>query len=164
VGPVGPAGPPGTDGTNGTDAQPLGNYITGTKLSDLIDSSFWDAPTPFADIIIGKRGNDTILGGDGNDFISGGKGADHLIGGHGDDVVLGGRGHDTFVFAAGDGHDKWRFTTKDIIDLSGTGIAKFGDLHMTQTAQGVVLDLGGGDSVLLAFLHVNQLHASEFHF
>ena len=90
--------------------------------------------------------------------------ATSFIGGLGDDVLIGGRAADTYYFATGDGHDKIRLVSNDTLDLSGTSATSFGSLDKVQTPQGVLIDLGGGDSVLFAKKVMSTLEADDFIF
>lgn len=126
------------------------------------------------DTIDGDTGNDWITGGLDNDVISGGGGADRLIGSRGDDTIDGGigndilvgeRGRDVFVFGLDSGEDRvsdFR-SGQDKIDLSALG---FGDVAevmdgITRSSQGLEIDLGDGNEILLAGLSV-KIDAGDF--
>lgn len=107
------------------------------------------------DRLAGGNGNDLVVGGAGNDLINGNRGDDTLIGGAGDDTLRSGNGPDTFVFAAGSDDDViLSFRANDLLDLSGTttDFTSLADVQSaaTETEAGLLIDLGGGDSVLLA--------------
>jgi len=124
------------------------------------------------DVVTGGSGNDEIYGGGGDDMVTGGTGGDTLYGGAGDDTITGGGGDDTlrggdgadvFVFSGSGGDDQIDgFTTgEDVLD-SGDTTTDFTDLASVQaaasdTADGLLIDLGGGDSLLLTGLAVADL-------
>lgn len=133
------------------------------------------------DVLNGGDGADTIFGGAGNDAISGGAGADDLFGGGGDDTVngdsgddtlwggggddefTGGAGDDIFVFASGAGDD--RVTDFDLSDdtlrlvNTTTDFTSVGDVEDAATPQsgGILIDLGGGDSLFLAGISIDNI-------
>ena len=106
------------------------------------------------DRLKGGGGNDALSGGAGHDLLSGGSGADRLAGGAGRDRLTGGAGADVFVFDGG--RDR-------ITDLGGRDrIALDTDLwrgdrtpewiverFASRKPGGVLLDFGGGDSLLI---------------
>ncbi|GGF86621.1 hypothetical protein GCM10007301_53140 [Azorhizobium oxalatiphilum] len=107
------------------------------------------------DYLRGEAGNDSLYGGNGHDSLRGGSGDDRLEGGWGNDFLVGGSGSDTFVFddlnasrdriidfEAGDDGDKIELS---LYRQSETGIHSFDDFldHLTQTDQGLYLDLSG---------------------
>jgi len=135
------------------------------------------------DNVEGGGGNDTLFGGAGDDTMNGGTGADLLFGGAGSDTVLGGTGNDTLWAGAGDdsltggeGADTFVFgatsgndtitdfnISEDILDFSFSGLA---DLAAIQAAasnanqggsDGLLIDLGDGESVFLAGLGLADL-------
>lgn len=122
------------------------------------------------DELFGGTGNDNVLGGAGDDTLYGGAGDDTLNGGVGDDTLRAGAGEDVLIFEAGGGNDTasgfsleedqldLSATTTDFTDLAGLQAAA------TDTDDGVLLDLGGGDSLLLAGLAVSDLAAASIAF
>ena len=131
------------------------------------------------DIMDGDAGNDTLYGGTGNDNMEGGLGADRLFGQAGNDILSGdegndfmngGAGNDRFVFDSGEGDDRIQgFVaggTEDRLDLRDAAFdfVTFNDVlgHATDTAAGVRIDLGAGDSVLLLGVTEAQLKAVDF--
>lgn len=114
------------------------------------------------DLLAGGNDNDTILGGAGNDLMNGNRGDDTLIGGAGDDTMRGSAGSDTFVFAAGSDDDEIvDFRSNDLLDLTAT-VTDFDTLDdvlaaATETTDGLLIDLGDGDSVLLAGASLSSL-------
>lgn len=124
------------------------------------------------DTVSGGAGSDELYGGSGNDNISGGSDADTIYGGGGDDTLRGGAGDD--IIRPGDGNDLILFVegsgddvvegfvvADDRLDLSET-VTDFTSNSAVQAAatdtnDGVVIDLGGGNSVLLSGFTVDDI-------
>lgn len=144
----------------GSDANELlygdasGNTISGGNGSD------W---------LFGSDGNDTLQGGGGDDFLFGGFHSDDLYGGAGNDHLKGGRDADRFIYESGDNGD-------DVIEDFDPALdhlvlsATLGDGSLTlaellaassETADGLLLDIGDGDSILLKGLTAADLSASN---
>ncbi|MFC4347185.1 calcium-binding protein [Kordiimonas lipolytica] len=122
------------------------------------------------DELYGGTGNDSVRGGQNNDTLYGGAGDDTLIGNEGDDVLRPGAGSDILRFSAGSGNDTVEgfSVSEDALALSWT-VSEFTDAESvlaaaTDTADGVLIDLGGGDSVLLTGLTVSDLVDADFIF
>lgn len=130
-------------------------------------------------MIRGLSGNDTLSGGLGNDNVYGGAGQDHLNGDngndnmHGDngaDTLTGGGLSDTFVFSTGNDvvTDFDTLANRERVDLSDVAeIVDFADLsadHMTETAGGVVIADGLGNSLTLTGVALADLSADHFDF
>ena len=131
----------------------------GGKGDDLIDGGTGN------DDLFGGRGNDGLVGGDGNDQIDGGAGNDLLIGGAGRDTLDGGDGKDKFVIRTGTGVDTIKhLEADDRIDLRDFGFASAQDVlnAFHQVGHNAVLDLGGGDKLVLDHVHVADLDAARF--
>jgi len=115
------------------------------------------------DTVLGGAGADDIFSGGGNDTVDGGSGNDTLWGGGGDDSFTGGSGNDTFVFGAGQGDDTVTdfSVTDDELRLltTTTDFATAADVEAAASEQngGLLLDLGGGDSVFLAGLAISDI-------
>lgn len=119
------------------------------------------------DQLAGGEGNDTLEGGAGRDFLYGGEGNDIIVGGKGADVLYGGSGADLFVFSAGDGQDTaFGLSYEDAALFIGTELDDFHDLlaNAHDTADGVVINYGGGSSVLIAGVSESELSADNFLF
>ncbi|CUH82621.1 M10 family metallopeptidase [Tropicibacter naphthalenivorans] len=131
----------------------LGNdFLRGGTRSDTMYGGAGD------DTLIGNRHDDLLDGGAGNDSLNAGGDNDTLIGGAGDDWMRGGSEADVFVFDTG--HDA------DVIDdfeigidtleistaLAGGMTAAAIASGATITGAGLVLDFGGGDTILLSGL------------
>lgn len=145
--------------------------LFGGRGNDLLDGGTGN------DNLFGGAGADTINGGDGNDRLFGGGGSDVMTGGAGNDLMFGGRGQDTFRFASGDGQDmifgfeatrsNRRGTIPgDTLAINVEGIDSFAALmeNAQSTGGGVLLDLGGGDSIFLAGTRLASLDADQFTF
>lgn len=127
-----------------------------------------------ADELYGGSGNDDVQGGDGDDTLYGGAGADTLAGGAGDDTLRGGAGSDLFVFEADSGDDvvDGFELASDTLDLSGTDSGFTSTSDVTSAAvntsvggvSGVLITLGGGDSIFLTGFGSGDLVNMEFVF
>jgi Ca2+-binding RTX toxin-like protein len=116
------------------------------------------------DKLDGGSGNDYLAGGDGNDVLNGGIGNDTLSGGHGNDILQGGGGADTFSFFAGGGNDTIRDFNPlegDRLNLANTShdFTNWVDVvnHSHNIDGGCVIDLGGGDSVTMQGVSIDQV-------
>lgn len=137
------------------------------------------------DSVSGDVGNDTLFGGDGNDTLDGGTdgdvlfdgagddsvvggaGDDTLFSGTGDDTLTGGEGADTFAFSAGDGKDRITDFDLDADSLVLLSTATdFADIEDVAAAAaettiggvaGLLITLGGGDSLFLAGLSATDV-------
>ena len=122
-------------------------------------------------------GNDLIEAGGGDDIVNGNAGFDTIDGGTGNDVLRGQFNADIFLFA--DGHGQDTVTDFDAsnafekLDFSGvSGISGLSDLNLGSGTQGaacqvgadVLIDTGGGNSVLLLGVSLSDLDASDFVF
>ncbi len=125
------------------------DFVKGGTRNDLVDGGRGN------DKVIGNRHDDTLLGGHGDDYLNAGGDDDRLDGGPGDDWMRGGPGADVFVFADGHGrdtiddfnrrHDTFEIDASLAGDLSPAQIIKGARV----TADGVLIDFGGGDTILL---------------
>lgn len=144
-----------SDGSNDVDfiiASEQRDYIRTGRDNDFVDGNGGN------DFISLGRGNDVGVGGAGRDVIKGGSGDDVITGGTGRDFLWGGRGNDVFVFSTGDGHDYVRDFEQghDLIDLTGTALQSFDDLHIVSAGWSKVsVDLGGDDSILIKGRHLD---------
>ena len=123
------------------------------------------------DELWGGAGLDTLIGGEGDDRLGGGEAADLLDGGTGNDHMFGGGGADVFIFADGHGNDTIGdfdpFDAAERIDLTGvTAIGSLADVLSAAIVQGtgLLIDTGGGDSLLLDFVTPGDLFADDFLF
>ena len=117
------------------------------------------------DILFGEQGNDGLAGGDGNDDLHGGGGRDFVVGGAGKDDLTGGGGSDKFVLRQGSGIDTIKdLQSDDRIDLRDYGFASAEDVldAFRQRGHDAVLDLGGGNKLIIKDTRVSQLDAAQF--
>ncbi|UTW54670.1 S-layer family protein [Kordiimonas sp. SCSIO 12610] len=146
----------GSDSINagaGNDIIYGGAQTDGATSDDTIDGGDGN------DQIFAGDGNDSILGGDGDDIlfngigddtVDGGAGDDTLFAGPGDDLLTGGSGADIFAFFDGSGSDV--ITDFDLVNdtLDLSGLTNPVDLmSATDSANGLVIDLGDGNSIVL---------------
>jgi serralysin len=134
------------------------DWVVGGKDQDML---FGDAGS---DQVLGNLGNDTLDGGDGDDVVRGGQGDDVINGGAGNDYVSGDRGNDTETGGAG---------ADNFHSFSGAGIDRVLDFHLSegdrvmldpgtqfqvnQVGADTVIDLGGGDEVILVGVQASTL-------
>lgn len=126
------------------------------------------------DRFYGGTGNDALFGGSGQDTLYGGAGFDTLHGGLGNDVLQGNFNADTFVFAAGHGQDTITdfdaTNPYEVIDFSyHAALNELGDIlgpngAAQQQNNDVFIDTGGGNSILLLNVDLDDLDASDFIF
>ena len=117
------------------------------------------------DILFGEHGNDGLAGGDGNDDLHGSSGRDFVVGGAGKDDLTGGGGSDKFVLRQGSGIDTIKdLQSNDRIDLRDYGFASAEDVldAFRQRGHDAVLDLGGGNKLIIKDTRVSQLDAAQF--
>ncbi len=147
----------GADTASGGDGS---DWVVGGKDDDLL---FGDAG---GDIVYGNLGSDTCLGGAGDDQVRGGQGADILYGGtgndwlsgdRGDDTISGGGGADIFHSFSGAGLDRvldFNAAEGDRVQLDpGTAYA------VRQAGSDTVVDMGGGDTLVLVGVQASALPA-----
>ncbi len=142
-----------SDGSNSVDF--VIDDDSASRIRVAKDNDFVDGNGGNDKIWLG-RGDDVGLGGSGNDFIRGGRGDDLINGGTGNDRMVGDHGADTFVFNLGDGHDRiHRFEDGiDLLDISGSGLG-FSDLHITERANSVLIQIGDDQSIKLEGRHID---------
>ncbi len=117
---------------------------------------------------IGNTLSNRITGGAGAETLFGRDGADTLEGGGGADIMFGETGRDAFLLAPG----SWLDAIGDYVPgfdrllLRGFGFADAAAVLAAarQTAQGAVIDLAPGDSVLLAGVQRTALTAADIVF
>lgn len=102
-------------------------------------------------------GADTLRGGQGDDSISGDGGNDLIWGDRGNDTISGGAGADTFVIFSGGGIDK-------ILDFNAAQgdrvVVENGSAYtVKQVGADAVVDLGGGDQMILVGVNASGLPA-----
>jgi Ca2+-binding RTX toxin-like protein len=118
------------------------------------------------DVVWGNLGNDTQDGGDGADQVRGGQGDDTITGGAGADFVSGDRGNDTV--AGGTGADIFHGSQDAGIDRVIDFNLAEGDrvqldpgttYTLTQVGSDAVLDMGGGNQMILVGVQTSSLTA-----
>jgi Ca2+-binding RTX toxin-like protein len=157
-------GGPGFDDINGNQGNDTchggagDDWVVGGKGNDVL---FGDDGN---DIVLGNIGDDTLDGGNGDDQLRGGQGDDSLSGGAGNDYISGDRGNDTE--SGGPGADVFH-------SFSGAGIDRVLDFNaaegdrvmldpgtsytVSQVGQDTVVDMGGGDQVILVGVYLASL-------
>lgn len=126
------------------------------------------------DRVSGGAGHDTLHGNRGNDTLRGGGQDDLIEGGLGNDTINGGTGRDVFVFKGQHGADVIRdFDARDRQDkIDLRGVASIADLHDLTGPRGaarksgddVLIDTGGGNSILLENVRLADLGGADFIF
>lgn len=122
----------------GNDTVSAANAVVGANKAGFNFNTRWGH-----DVLVGSRGNDTLVADEGKDTVTGGAGNDQLWIGEGEQ---GDGDRDVLIFRKGDGHDTvFGFDTGlDVLNLGGrTYTAR-------ETADGTLLNFGGGDTVLLS--------------
>jgi serralysin len=153
-------------GGGGDDAIYGGNDSGDTGLNDVLSGGGGDDEIFGAqgnDSINGDAGDDNLFSGAGTDTVDGGAGDDTLWGGGGDDIFTGGSGADLFVFSANHGDDTVTDydIEEDMLDLREATTA-FADAASVASAAvtisgGVLIDLGGGDTLTLEGVSLEDL-------
>jgi Ca2+-binding RTX toxin-like protein len=125
-----------------------------------VEHGHWDLRDTGPLIALGGGGADRIYGGTGEDFLDGGAGDDVLVGGLGSTLMKGGAGSDSFVFGAGSGMDVVADFTpgEDWLSTPGHDVAALLEAA-SDIAGSTLLDLGGGHTVLLRGVTLDQLTA-----
>jgi len=158
----------GGKGSDSLDGGSGNDLLFGDKGNDTLDGGRG------RDMLDGGKGNDQINGGAGNDVLVGGKGRDELNGGEGNDTLEGGKGNDLFVFTGASGEDVVTDFSihHDTLDISGTS-TDFTDLASVEAAatetsvggiEGLLIDLGAGNSVFLQGLDIDDLKEADVTF
>ncbi|HLZ75489.1 calcium-binding protein, partial [Phenylobacterium sp.] len=129
-----------------------GDYVLGANLENLTISS--DATNSWAGT--GNELNNVIIGNAGANKLSGMAGNDTLDGGAGNDTLTGGAGADVFRFNHGGGADvvtDFSYADGDRVHVT--------DSHYTvsQVGANTVIDLGGGDTMVLQHVTLSTLHS-----
>jgi len=109
--------------------------------------------------------NRYAFGNSADNIIRGGSTRQTIDGGAGNDVLIGGGGADTFIISKGNGTDLITdFSDDDTIRLDGYGVTSFDQLISQSSQQGtdLWLNLGNGESVVLANTTADDLSADQF--
>jgi Ca2+-binding RTX toxin-like protein len=135
----------------------IGDWLSGGQGADLVSAGGG------INVVNGNLGDDTLVGGSGHDVLRGGQGADSIVAGSGDEWISGDRGDDTIQAGAG---------ADIIVSFSGGGsdrVLGFDPLHdhllidraapytLAQSGADTVVDLGGGDRVVLVGVQLASL-------
>ncbi|GAB4394063.1 MAG: hypothetical protein Tsb0032_15820 [Kiloniellaceae bacterium] len=99
-----------------------------------------------------------------DNIIMGDDGRQTLDGGGGDDVLIGGAGADVFSVTGGQGSDLIvDFSADDSLRLFGSGISSFDEFtaRLSQQGDDAVLDLGGGEILVLAETVAEDISAGQ---
>jgi len=115
-------------------------------------------PANVENLILMGSANAKATGNAGNNLIIGNAGQDRITTGGGNDVLIAGTGADYFVPTKAPGTTTWigglktAGAVQDKIDLYGYGFQGFDSVKaaMTQVGADVKIDLGGGQSLMLA--------------
>ncbi len=123
------------------------------------------------DRFFGGQGDDLIDGGTGNDTVYGGAGFDTILGGEDDDLLYGSFNADQFIFSNGHGDDTIAdfdaTSANEVIDFSNLdGFDRFSDVRAaaTQSGQDVLINTGGGNSIRLSRVNLDDLDENDFTF
>ncbi len=147
------------------------DFLGGGAGDDFISAGAGD------DILFGGKGTDQESGGndnlsadDGDDISYAGDGNDTVDGGTGDDTLTGSEGTDSFLFVTNSGADTITDfeTGVDLLDLSSTSF-DFTDIadvqaRATETADGLVIDLGDNATLTLTGLTSTDISDINFAF
>lgn len=109
--------------------------------------------------------NRYAFGNSSDNIIMGGASRQTIDGGAGNDALIGGGGADTFIISKGNGTDLIvDFSDDDTIRLDGYGVTSFDQLISQSNQQGndLWLNLGNGESVVLANTTVDDISADQF--
>lgn len=118
------------------------------------------------DLLEGGNGHDLLFNGAGADTVSGGAGNDTLYAGPGDDTLIGGGGSDTFEIFEGNGADiitDFEPAGDSLILNALEGISSTDELAAAVSTgekngqTGLIISLGGNDSLFLTGLGANDL-------
>ncbi|MEM1372860.1 MAG: calcium-binding protein [Pseudomonadota bacterium] len=155
----------GGDGNDSLDAGEGSDGLFGDDGDDFIWGGIGD------DRFYSGNGDDIADGGEGNDVVRGNAGFDTIIGGTGDDELWGNFNADRFVFADGHGDDV-------IVDFEATNVFEVLDFSAlslfqstsdvmaaaVQVGADVVINTGGGNSITLEGVKLDDLDGTDFLF
>ena len=157
------------DGTAGIGVDLQTGGFAGEAAGDRYVSIEYVYGSQYDDVIIGETGANRLMGYGGDDRIDGGAGNDYIFGMGGNDQLTGGTGADVFVFK--DAFDQDVITDfeagagrTDRLWLDLDGIAGMDDLIISDTDDGVIIEVGGYGSVMLEDVEAAQLHPDDFIF
>lgn len=174
---MGSAGKNTLDGGDGLDKLNYSSsqFDKSAKSGVTIDVAKGTATNPWGDMdtfsnfeyYVGTHKNDTFKGGVAADIFEGYRGADTFTGGKGSDIFVfyGGSGKDT-ITDFGKGGDSMHLSNLYSHDPMPVQYSSFEDIQslMSQKDAGVLLDFGGGDSILFKGLKIADLTVDHFTF
>lgn len=134
------------------------------------DDTVYGGSSSHGDLITGGAGNDELFSGPGNDEVDGGDGADLIFDGPGNDNYSGGGGGDTFIFSGSGGVDIISDfdVLNDTLDFSdgSSSFSTSSDVSAAAATQngGILIDLGGGDSLFLDGISLNDVATINYEF
>jgi len=149
------------NGNQGTDTESGGagnDWVVGGQQNDRLAGDDGDDivyGNLGDDICDGGVGSDTVRGGQGDDSVSGGAGNDWLAGDRGSDTISGGAGADIFHTFAGAGID--RVVDFNLVEGDRVMLLAGQTYHLSQVGADTVVDLGGGDQMILVGVPMNTL-------
>ena len=133
------------------------------------DDTLWGGED--GDRMFGGQGNDILDGGSGNDTIYADAGFDRIIGGADNDLMYGSYNADEFIFGNNHGND----TIGDFDALNANEVLNFANLSAftrfsdvmgaaSQSGQDVLINTGGGSSIRLRNVRIEDLDETDFVF
>jgi Ca2+-binding RTX toxin-like protein len=143
----------GNDGDDWVVGGQNNDLLTGDNGFDIVYGNLGDATSS------GDAGVDWVRGGQGNDSGSGGAGDDWIWGDRGDDTISGGSGADIFHSFSGAGLD--RVTDFSLADGDRVQLDPGTTYTVKQVGSDTVIDLGGGDQVVLVGVQATTLAATS---
>jgi len=119
--------------------------------------------------VIAGDGADTIIGDSNAEMLEGGDGDDTITGGGGTDTLVGDGGADLFRISAGSSDIITDFSSaeEDVIDLRQYVLFEsFNDVQAaaTQSGDDLIIDLGGGYSLILRDITLSDIDSGDFRF
>lgn len=157
------------DASSGVGVDLANGGFAGEATGDtFVDVEYVDG-SAHDDTIIGDDAQNRLIGQAGNDVINGGAGNDYIIGMQDDDILTGGAGDDVFLYKALFGDDvitdfEAGVGRTDRIWLDLGGIESMDDLTFTDTADGVLVEVGSYGSILLEDVLASDLSSDDFIF
>jgi serralysin len=112
------------------------------------------------DVCEGGAGADVVRGGQGDDSLAGGAGNDWMAGDRGADTLSGGAGADTFHIFAGAGAD--RVSDFNLAEGDRVLLLAGQSYSLAQSGADTVVNLGGGDQLVLAGVSMSSLTGANW--
>ena len=157
---------------NGAAIDGFGNRDQLISIENVLGSERADKITGngAANTLEGLGGRDLLRGMSGRDHLMGGRGNDRIDGGNGNDRLQGDQGSDRFIFRGDFGRDRIVDfgIGNDRIDLRQIdSITSFRDLtrnHLTESGDNLIINAGGGNTILLLGVARSEIEADDFLF